>query len=48
MALPLESGQGLDLMRSLVGAFCTMLLGDVGADVTKAEPAMTGDMIRGW
>ncbi|GAC1403274.1 MAG: CoA transferase [Candidatus Velthaea sp.] len=38
----------LDLTRALAGPFCTMLLGDFGADVVKAEATPEGDMCRGW
>jgi crotonobetainyl-CoA:carnitine CoA-transferase CaiB-like acyl-CoA transferase len=37
----------LDLTRALAGPFCTMILGDLGADIVKVEPA-GGDMIRDW
>ena len=36
----------LDLTRLLPGAFCTMLLGDRGADVIKVEQPGTGDYMR--
>ena len=36
----------LDLTRLLPGAFCTMLLGDRGADVIKVEEPRTGDYMR--
>jgi len=36
----------LDLTRLLPGAFCTMILGDQGADVIKVEEPGTGDYMR--
>ena len=33
-------------MRLLPGAFCTMLLADMGADVIKVEEPGTGDYMR--
>jgi crotonobetainyl-CoA:carnitine CoA-transferase CaiB-like acyl-CoA transferase len=47
MALPLENIRVLDLSRALSGPFCTMILGDLGADVVKVEPTPDGEMMRG-
>lgn len=45
---PLEGITVLDASRVLSGPFCTMQLGDLGADVIKVERPDGGDQTRGW
>src|SRR5574337_100789 len=47
-ALPLEGLRILDLSRVLAGPYCTMLLGDMGAEVLKVEEPKKGDDTRAW
>jgi succinate---hydroxymethylglutarate CoA-transferase len=45
---PLAGIRVVDLTRILAGPLCSMMLGDMGADVIKVEPPDKGDDTRGW
>jgi crotonobetainyl-CoA:carnitine CoA-transferase CaiB-like acyl-CoA transferase len=44
--MSLDGIKVLDLTRLLPGAFCTLLLADMGADVVKVEEPRSGDYMR--
>lgn len=46
--LPLSGLRVVDLSRVLAGPLCTMMLGDLGADILKVERPGSGDDTRGW
>jgi crotonobetainyl-CoA:carnitine CoA-transferase CaiB-like acyl-CoA transferase len=45
MTMPLEGIKVLDLSRLAPGPFCTMILGDLGADVLKVEGPREGRLV---
>ena len=45
---PLTGLKVLDLTEHMAGPFCTMILGDMGAEVIKLERPGKGDSVRAW
>ncbi|MBI4506392.1 MAG: CoA transferase [Chloroflexi bacterium] len=48
MAGPLSGIRVVDLTRALAGPFCTLILGDLGAEIVKVEMPGKGDDARAW
>ena len=45
---PLSGIKVIDQTQALAGPYCTMILGDLGADVIKIEKPGSGDNSRQW
>lgn len=46
--LPFSNLRAVDLTEALAGPYCSMLMGDLGADVIKIERPGSGDQSRRW
>ncbi|MCX5907305.1 MAG: CoA transferase, partial [Deltaproteobacteria bacterium] len=47
-APPLKGIRVIDLTRIVAGPYCSMVLGDLGAEIIKIEQPKTGDESRAW
>lgn len=45
---PLEGYRVIDFSQAWAGPIASMMMGDLGADVVKIEPPVTGDHVRKW
>lgn len=45
---PLKGLRVVEMGQLIAGPFCGQLLGDMGAEVIKIEPPVTGDPMRAW
>jgi formyl-CoA transferase len=45
---PLKGVRVIDMSRIIAGPYCSMMLGDFGAEVIKIEQPKTGDESRAW
>jgi crotonobetainyl-CoA:carnitine CoA-transferase CaiB-like acyl-CoA transferase len=48
MHKPLKDIRVLDLSQAWAGPYASMMLADIGAEVIKIEPPVTGDHVRSW
>ena len=44
----LEGIKVVEMGQLIAGPFCGQLLGDMGAEIVKLEPPVTGDQMRNW